>query len=82
MSSVIRTADVPQWEYMCWRGHDFHSKDAYLAGVNEVDVQDRTRLLAPLLDQAGEEGWELVNAAPIGQGGVGVLYFKRLKAQD
>jgi hypothetical protein len=62
---------------MRWRVHDFHSNGAYLANGNDVDVRDRTRLLTPLLDQAGEEGWELVGIAPIGQGGVGVLFFKR-----
>ena len=73
---------MPQWEYMRWTVHDFHSNRAYLASVNDADVRDRTRLLGPVLNQAGDEGWELVGVAPIGQGGVGVLFFKRSKAED
>jgi hypothetical protein len=73
---------MPTWEYMRWRVQDFHSDAAYPVSINDVDIRDRARPLGELLDQAGDEGWELVSAAPIGQGGVGILFFKRLKAED
>ena len=73
---------MPTWEYMRWRVQDFHSDAAYPVSINDVDIRDRARPLGELLDQAGDEGRELVSAAPIGQGGVGILFFKRLKAED
>jgi hypothetical protein len=73
---------VPKWEYMRWRVRNFHLKDAYIASVDDADVAANTRALSPALERAGDEGWELVSAAPLGQGGVGVLIFKRPKGES
>ena len=54
---------------------------ACLAGITDEAVRAGARSLSRMLEQAGEAEWELVSAAPLGQGGVGVLFFKRPKAE-
>jgi hypothetical protein len=71
-----------KWEYMRWRVQDFHSDAAHVVRINDVEGGDRTRPLGRMLEQAGNEEWELVSVAPIGQGGIGILFFKRPKAED
>ena len=72
---------MPQWAYMRWRVQSFHSQDACLAGITDAAVREGARSLSRMLEQAGEAEGELVSAAPLGQGGVGVLFFKRPKAE-
>jgi hypothetical protein len=75
-----RIAATPQrWEYMTWRVYHVGHDDAGVVYVDGVHTSDQGSYYARLAE-AGEEGWELINASHE-DGDIAALIFKRPKAE-
>ena len=72
------------WEYLevFVGGGRWADRTGRGGAVEEIDVRGgRARSLGPLLDELGEQGWELVAVASIGGPDRHTLFFKRPKGE-
>jgi hypothetical protein len=72
---------VQRWEYMTWLVHQMPKGRVQVVGAgSDRDAYASDGSFAAALDQAGKDGWELVNATQGPE--FHTLFFKRSRRED
>jgi hypothetical protein len=72
-------ATAARWEYMVWETHLFARLSAVL-GDEALRTRYKGQLFSHALEQAGQEGWEVINVSDGAD--LVVVFFKRPLAED